>query len=61
MVKEKRKVAEVTVRESLGGCWRFLTVISNVGCCQIYETRASALRGARRFCKVVGHEMKLVK
>jgi len=61
MVKEKRKIAEVTVRESLGGCWRLLTVISAVGCCQVYNSRAAAIRAAKRFCKVVGHEMKLVK
>jgi hypothetical protein len=61
MVKEKRKVAKVTVCESIGGYWRFMTVICNVNCSQGYPTRAAALRSAGRFCKEIGREMIVVK
>jgi hypothetical protein len=61
--KHKRKVAKVT----LHGVTQVLVTIRFTVCKEklihrmLRNSRKSALRGARRFCKAIGYEMEVVK
>ncbi len=60
--KQRRKVARVRII-NLEGCasYYFVTYINEVYCVKTYQSRKSAIRGARRFCKTIGFECEIQK
>jgi len=60
--KPKRKVAKVTVSQKYASSLiQICGVINGVKFYNNYKSRKSALRGAQRFCKVIGWEMEVEK
>lgn len=59
--KEKRKVAKVVIRDEDRGFWWDVQLKYCIVSGNVVKSRKSAIRGAKRFCNLIGHEFELAK